>query len=155
MDSKTLVLELLRSLGQRDADELRRAASGMTGTEIIAKEHQAPVFDSKKDYSAWPVGAPVADEGQVWTLIQPYNAANYAGRPSTLRALWSLCHTTDPAKAKPWVDPCGTSGMYMVGECYKDDAGKVWRCRQDNVVYDAAALPDAWEVAIAESGVEI
>lgn len=106
-----------------------------------------PDFDAQKDYSACPAGTPVADEGQVWTLIQPYNAANYQGRPSTLRALWGLCHTKDPAKAKAWVDPYGTSGMYMTGECYKDASGTVHRCLQDNVVYDAAALPSAWEDA--------
>ena len=81
----------------------------------------------------------------MWTLIQPHNAANYDGRPSSLRALWGLCHTTDPAKAKPWVDPFGTSGMYMVGEYYIDTNGTTWKCKQDNMVYDASALPDAWE----------
>ncbi|MGM9556548.1 MAG: hypothetical protein ACI3VM_09005, partial [Oscillospiraceae bacterium] len=109
------------------------------------EESKVPDFDAQKDYSACPVGTPVADEGQVWTLIQPYNAANYQGRPSTLRALWGLCHTKDPAKAKPWVDPLGTSGMYMTGECYRDADGKVYRCKQDNCVYDVAALPSAWE----------
>ena len=128
-----------------DALNLRGRASTMDGTAIIAEESKVPDFDAQKDYSACPVGTPVADEGQVWKLIQPYNAANYSGRPSTLRALWGLCHTTDPAKAKPWVDAHGTSGMYMKNECYKAADGKVYRCKQDNCVHDAAALPSAWE----------
>lgn len=138
--------DIFRSLGRSDALVLRQEAANLNGTEIIDREHAAPAFDPQKDYSTWTKDAPVTDEGQVWTLIQPHNAANYAGRPSTLRALWGLAHTTNPAKAKPWVDPYGTSGMYMTGEVYKDAGGNVWRCLQDNTVYDAATWPEAWEV---------
>lgn len=137
----------MKEKGADDAASLRVRANAMTGTEIIAEEIAVPDFDAQKDYSACPVGTPVADEGQVWTLIQPYNAANYDGRPSTLRALWGLCHTTDPTKAKPWVDAHGTSGMYMTGECYKAADGTVYRCKQNNCVYDVTALPSAWEEA--------
>ena len=147
MTNKELILGVMREQGRSDAMSLRSRAADMDGTAIIAEESKVPAFDPNKDYSAWPVGAPVADEGQVWTLIQPYNAANYQGRPSTLRALWGLTHTTDPAKAKPWVDPYGTSGMYMAKECYRAEDGTVYRCKADNTVYDAAALPSAWEVA--------
>ena len=145
--TKDEAIAKMKEKGADDAAALRTKANTMTGTEIIAAEIAVPDFDAQKDYSACPAGTPVADEGQVWTLIQPYNAANYQGRPSTLRALWGLCHTTDPAKAKPWVDAYGTSGMYMKGECYKDASGKVHRCLQDNVVHDASALPCAWEDA--------
>ena len=139
--------DIFRSLGRSDAPKLREEANALTGTQIIDREVSVPAFDPAKDYSAWPVGAPVADEGQVWTLIQPYNAASYEGRPSTLRALWGLAHTTDPAKAKPWVDPYGTSGMYMAGECYVDGDGVVWRALDDNLVWDAANYPAGWEAA--------
>lgn len=136
--------EVFRSLGREDALRLRKEASSMSGTQIIDREHSVPLFDPQKDYSAWPAGSPVADEGQVWTLLQPYNAAHYAGRPSTLRALWGLAHTTNPQRAKPWVDPYGTSGLYMKGECYKDEDGNVWCCRQDTG-YPADVWPDGWE----------
>lgn len=145
MDSKTLVLEVLRDLGQRQAAELRTGAADMSGTEIIALERAVPAWDKQQDYTGWPAGAPVADEGQVWLLIQPHRAADYEGRPSTLRALWGLAHTKDPARAKPWVDAYGTSGMYMRGECYLAEDGTVYRCKQDNCVYDAQTLPGAWE----------
>lgn len=136
--------EAMYNQGVVDALELRNNAAGMTGTHIIDEEHCAPAFDPQKDYSQWPAGGPVKDEGQVWLLIQPHNAANYNGRPATLRALWGIAHTKDPAKAKPWVDPYGTSGMYMTGECYLDTDGTVYRCQQDNVVHNAQARPEAW-----------
>ena len=116
MDSKGLILDLLRDLGQRQATELRQSAADLSGTEIIAYEHAVPAWDKQQDYTGWPVGSPVADEEQVWTLIQPHRAADYEGRPSTLRALWGLTHTKDATRAKPWVDPAGQSGMYMTGE---------------------------------------
>lgn len=139
------MIDVFRSLGKSDALKLREEASKLTGTEIIEREYCAPAFEPTRDYSTFPVGSPVTDEGQVWLLLQPYNAANYDGRPSTLRALWGLAHTTDPKKAKPWVDAYGTSGMYMQGECYVDDEGAVWRCLNDNTVHTAAAYPAGWE----------
>ncbi|MBR4039423.1 MAG: hypothetical protein IKJ11_04910 [Clostridia bacterium] len=137
--------DIFRSLGRADALKLREEAHSLSGTQIIDREHSAPAFDPQKDYSAWPAGAPVTDEGQVWLLIQPHNASNYAGRPSALRALWGLAHTTDPKKAKPWVDAHGTSGIYMAGECYRDADGVVWRCLQDNTIHAAGAAPERWE----------
>lgn len=137
--------ELFYEVGKSNALKLREEAPTMDGTQLIDNEYAIPMWDAQKDYSSWPVGAPVADEGQVWTLIQPHNAAHYAGRPSTLRALWGLAHTKNPARAKAWVTPYGTSGMYMPDECYKDETGRVWRCLQDNMVYRADELPDAWE----------
>lgn len=145
IESRDIVLDTMRTQGKSDALDLRGRAADMDGTGIIAEEVKAPAFDPTKDYSEWPVGAPVTDEGQVWTLLQPHNAADHEGRPSTLRALWGLCHTKDPAKAKPWVDAYGTSGMYMTGECYVDGDGVVHRALQDNLIHDAAALPEAWE----------
>lgn len=140
--------EIFYNLGKHDASLLRNEAKDLTGTEIVQRELSVPFFNPEKDYSSWPVGAPVADEGQVWVLIQPYNAANYDGRPSTLRALWGLCHTKDPKKAKAWVDPYGTSGMYMKDECYKDEEGKVWRSLVDDNVYTAAAYAANWEEVV-------
>jgi hypothetical protein len=137
--------DVFYSLGRANALALRAEAKDMTGTEIIDREHDAPTFDPAKDYSRFPAGSPVRDAGQVWLLLQPHNAAHYPGRPAELRALWGLAHTTNPAKAKAWVAPLGTSGIYMTGECYKADTGQVWRCRQDNTIHDAAALPGAWE----------
>ena len=114
MDAKTLVLDVLRDLGAREAAQLRAGAADMDGTTIIAME-------------------------------RAHRAADYEGRPSTLRALWGLTHTKDAARAKPWVDPAGQSGMYMTGECYLAKDGKVYRCKQDACVWDAEGMPSAWE----------
>lgn len=140
------MIDIFRSLGRADALALREIAKDLTGTEIIDREHCVPAFDPSKDYSTFPVGSPVTDEGQVWILIQPYNAAHYEGRPSSLRALWGLAHTKNPSKAKAWVDPFGTSGMYMKDECYKAQDGTVKRAMQDNLVHDANAYPEGWEI---------
>lgn len=139
--------DIMKAQGKADALDLRGRAADMDETAIIREEIKAPAFDPEKDYSAWPVGAPVTDEGQVWTLIQPHDAKNHEGRPATLRALWGLCHTKDADKAKAWVDAFGTSGMYMAGECYKAADGTVYRCKSDNTIHDAEALPDGWEIA--------
>ena len=149
MTSREIVLGAMRELGRSDALSLRGRAADMDGTAIIAEEAKAPPFDPGKDYTDWPRGAPVTDEGQVWTLIQPHNAAYYEGRPSTLRALWGLCHTTDPGHAKPFVEPYGTSGAYMAEECVLE-VGVVYRCREDNTVYAPSSLPGAWEM-VSES----
>ena len=136
--------DVFRELGRADALRLREEAHALTGTQIIRREVSVPTFEAQKDYTGWPVGAPVTDEGQVWLLLQPHNAADYGGRPSSLRALWGLAHTTDADRARPWVDPYGTSGMYMQGECYRDEGGTVWRCRQDETIHSAAAWPEGW-----------
>lgn len=138
-------LAIMRQAGRSNALALQTEAHELDGTAIIAREQDAPAFNPAKDYTGWPIGAPVADDEQVWTLIQPHNAAHYDGRPATLRALWGLCHTKDPARAKAWVDPFGTSGMYMAGECYKAEDGTVYRCKRDNTAHNAVALPEEWE----------
>ena len=137
-------LDIMYQEGRRQALDLQSRSGAMAGTEIIAEEQKIPAFDPQKDYSAWPVGAPVSDEGQVWTLLQPHNAAHYAGRPSALRALWGLSHTTDPAKAKPFVAPYGTSGLYMAGECCTEN-GSTYRSKQDNNPYAPGEYPLWWE----------
>ena len=147
MKNKEMILDIMRRQGRADALELRSVAKDLSGTELIAREAQAPMFDPKKDYSSWPVGAPVADGGQVWTLLQPYNAAHYSGRPADLRALWGLAHTKDPQQAKPWVAPLGTSGLYAVDEvCIHE--GRVWRNRRANNEYPPGTIgaKEFWEM---------
>lgn len=146
MMTKTESLTKMKEKGASDALELRTeaAAGSLTETEIIDRELAAPFFDPKKDYTDWPVNSPVQDEGQVWLLLQPHNASHYEGRPSSLRALWGLAHTKNPAKAKPFVEPYGTSGVYMKDECILWTDGTVRISTIDNNVYTPEAYPAGW-----------
>lgn len=141
---KNLVMETLRRQGKASALALREKAPEMDGTQLIAEEDFIPDFDPTKDYSGWKAGSPVQDEGQVWVLLIPHIAAHYTGRPSTLRALWGLAHTKDPAKAKPFVVPYGTSGLYMTDECCEVE-GVVYRSTKDDNPYSPAEYAEWWE----------
>lgn len=138
--------EIMYQEGRRATLDLQGRAPGMTGTEIIEEEVNVPAWDAQKDYTGWKAGYPVSDEGQVWTLLIPHNAAHYTGRPSSLRALWGLAHTTDPEKAKPWVAPYGISGLYMIDECCTY-AGHVWRNLHDRNEFPPMTMnvEDRWE----------
>lgn len=145
MTSKERVLLRERDRGRAAAKALQEKAPEMTGTQIIAEEGDVPSWNPHKDYTGWKPGWPVSDEGQVWILLQPHNAANYPGRPSGLRALWGLAHTTDPKMAKPWVEPYGTSGLYMTDECCTEN-GRTYRSVHDDNPYAPSAYPEWWEL---------
>lgn len=139
MTNKEVVLMAMQMQGKAAALDLRDRAADLDDTAIIAEEVKIPEFDGAKDYSAWAIGSPVREmvdgEYQVFKLLQPYNAANHPGTtPATAPAIWSICHTKDAAKAKPYMAPNGTSGMYMKDEvCMKD--GLVWKSVNDNNAY--------------------
>lgn len=146
------ILALMKEKGKADALDLRSRAKNLDGTAIIAEETKIPKFDGNKDYSSFPVGSPVWEEidgeRQVFGLIQPHNAANYPGStPSNTRALWSLKHTKDAEKAKAWIAPLGTSGLYMKDEVCKH-SDKIWRSKQDNNPYEpgVTGTESFWEV---------
>ena len=141
-------LDIMYQEGRRKVLSLQTRAVSMTGTEIIAEEQNVPLFNADKDYSEWPMSSPVIDDGQVWLLIQPHNPAHYPGlRPAANRSCWGLAHTTDPAKAKPYVAPYGTSGLYMIDECCTEN-GLVYRNMHDNNPYAPSEYPQWWEQTI-------
>lgn len=151
LTDKELILNVMRAQGASDAIDLRSRAAGMDGTAIIAEESKAPQWDSSKDYSLWPAGAPVCYDSQVYKLLQPHNASNYPdSNPANAPALWSITHTTDPAMAKPYMAPNGTSGMYMTGECCTEN-GVTYRSTIDNNVWPPADYPQGWEAVQEES----
>lgn len=137
--------------GRRNALDLAGRAKDMDGTAIIAEEDHIPAWNAKADYTGQPKGIPVSDEGQVWLLLIPHRASDYAGRPATLRAVWDLAHTKDPAKAKPWMASYGVSGLYKVDECCTyytaDGSTHVFRNRYDGNEFPPLTLnvEDRWE----------
>ena len=150
--TKAEMLALMKEKGKADALDLRSRAKNLDGTALIAEETKIPQFDGNKDYSSFPVGSPVWEEidgeRQVFGLITPHNAAHYPGStPSNTRALWSLKHTKDAEKAKAWVAPLGTSGLYMKDEVCKH-SDKIWRSKQDNNPYEpgVTGTESFWEV---------
>lgn len=137
-----------RARGRADALELRGRAAGLDGTGMIAEERKIPVFAPDKDYSGWPAGSPVRElvdgEYQVFRLLQPHNAAHYPGStPANTPALWSVCHTKDPGKAKSYLAPNGTSGMYMENE-YCVIGGVFYKSISDNNVHSPLEHPENW-----------
>lgn len=143
--TKSELANALKAQGGFDATALRAeaAAGEITDTEIIDRERAIPDFEFK-DYSHYAIGAPVRDNGQVYGLLQPYNASLYPQRPSELPALWGLKHTKNPEKAKPYVPPMGISGLYMKDECCIFE-GTVYRCLNDNNPYSPVDYPAWWE----------
>ena len=150
MTNKEVVLMAMQMQGKAAALDLRERAAELDGTAVIAEEVKIPEFDAEKDYSTWVVGAPVRElvdgEYQVFKLLQPHNAANYPGStPANTPALWSICHTKDAAKAKPYMAPNGTSGMYMIDEVCVEN-GIAYRSKIDDNVWAPSAYPTGWGV---------
>ena len=149
MNSKELVLQVHRDLGRAEALALAKRAKDMDGTAIIAEEQKVPMFVPGADYSGCSYGAPIGEmvngELQIFTMIAPVDTAHYPGiTPNTERSLYSLCHTKDPKKAKPWVPSQGISGLYKLDECCTD-AGHVWRNTYPDNDFSPSALPERWE----------
>ena len=138
-----LVIEALYDLGRKKAYLLREAAPNLSDTEVIDNELFVPEWKEGQQV----LGAVTGYNGQVYRVLQAHDSTgiptwNPVGAPS----LFSVCHTKNPAKAKPWVTPYGTSGMYTLGDCYIDGQGTVQRQIYDgDNIYDAVAMPERWE----------
>ena len=140
-DAKKIMFEA----GRRDALDLAGRAKDLDGTAIIAEEDHIPAWSEEAVYTTTHVVFPVRDKGQVYTILMPHTPANNPGsRPENLRAIYSLLHTKDPAKAKPWMPGNGTSGLYKVDECctypYGDGREHVFRNLYDNNEYPPLTL---------------
>lgn len=146
MENRNFVLSVFRENGRLDALDLRGRAASMDGTAIISEEAKIPAWDVAKDYTGWAVGAPVAYDGNIFGLLIPHHAAHYPdANPANSPAMWSVKHTKDPERAKVYLAPNGTSGLYMADECCVQ-GGVVYRSRHDDNPYSPEDYPDWWEV---------
>ena len=151
MESKEFVLNKMKEIGLNSAIEFQKEAPNLNGTEIIDKENSVPDFNPDiHQYLNQTKGECVRDNGQVWQLLQPYNSNTYKEHPENLRTQWSLCHTKDPLKAKPYMAPLGQSGMYMTGECCIEN-NKIYRSKIDNNVWTPSGYPPAWAQVILQN----
>lgn len=147
MTSKDRVLERERSRGRAAALDLagRAVSDGLNGTALIAEQDSVPAWREDAVYTYNHIGFPIQDGDQVFKILQPHTPAHNPGfRPVDLPAIYSITHTKDPKRAKPYVAPNGTSGMYMAGDCCVEN-GAVWRSLNDNNVWSPSAYPSFWE----------
>lgn len=145
-DIVTMAQEELRERGKADAAALAaKAVEGSAdGTVLIDQEDTIPTW-RQRDYSSVSVGTPYKWQGQVYKLWQQHDATQQPDwTPDQAVSLWDVCHTTDPAKAKPYQAPQGSRGLYNNGEvCLVD--GHVWRSIMDNNAWTPSGYPQGWE----------
>ena len=144
--NKEYLIEALRLYGRTKAQELRNKAPNMTDTEIINDEDFIPIWKPGPQI----LGAPVQFNNQVYRVLQAHDSTgNETWNPINTPALFGICHTTNPQKAKYWIQPLGISGVYKINECYKDENEQVWQQTYDgDNVYDAETLPERWNLII-------
>lgn len=145
-DIVTMAQEELKARGAAEAAALAaKAVEGSAdGTELIDHEEMVPTW-RQRDYSSVSVGTPYKWQGQVYKLWQQHDATEQPDwSPDQAVSMWDVCHTTDPAKAKPYTAPQGSRGMWQEGECCVEQ-DHVWRCKKDSTVYPPSQLPDSWE----------
>lgn len=62
------------------------------------------------------MGKPYRWNGQVYRLWQQHDATGQPGwSPDLAFSLWDICHTTDPARAKDYLPPQGSRGLWQTG----------------------------------------
>lgn len=142
MDNITLN-EAMYNYGREKALELREEAPTLSDSDLINQELFIPTWRQGPQI----LDAPVRYEGQVYRVLQAHDSTNNSDwTPLNTPALFGICHTKYPDKAKPWVQPYGTSGMYYQNDCYIDDEGIIWQQIYDGGnVYDAMTLPERWK----------
>lgn len=146
MDNKDFIMAAMHTAGAADASAI--AAKSISGeaddTALIAAEEQIPTW-RQRDYTDVPIGTPYKYGDQVYKLWQAHDATNQPDwTPDKAVSLWDICHTTDPTKAKSYVAPQGTRGMYQIGDVCTE-GGIIYRSTIDNNVWQPSAYPQGWK----------
>lgn len=152
MTSKEFVAKALRDIGKQKALNLRAkvVANEVDDTSLIEQEELVPNWKAI-DYSNFEIGTPVRDPsdgtGQVYKLLKKHDATGHDDwNPAAAVSLWDIAHTKDPAKAKPYVEPQGTRGMYMKDDVMVWTNGMVYKSTIDNNVYTPEVRGSYWSV---------
>ena len=148
------ILNAMRTAGAADASAIatKSVTGEADGTALIAAEEQIPMW-RQRDYTDVPIGTPYKYADQVYKLWQAHDATNQPDwTPDKAVSLWDICHTTDPTKAKPYVTPQGTRGMYQIGDVCTE-GGVIYRSTIDNNVWQPSAYPQGWKEIDFSGGV--
>ena len=148
MTSKERVLARERDRGRSAALDLasRAVAEDLNGTALIAEQDKIPAWSEKAVYGEKHIGFPVQDGNQVYKILQGHRPADNPGvRPADLPAIYSIRHTKDPAKAKPYMAPNGTSGVYEKGDCCVYDGVTYRSVFEGDNVWSPVDYPAGWE----------
>lgn len=142
------------------------AAGGGGGTSPEDKERITKLEDELEDLlPAWTKAGPKGDgshevgeacthDGQSWRCCQAHNTNNNPDiEPGKSPAQWVPYHTTDPKKAKPFIQPTMAEDSYQKGEVCIWTDGKVYRSIMETAnAYSPEAYPQGWEVVEVEDG---
>lgn len=146
--SFTLALERLREKGVADASALAaQAVSGEAdGTALISQADKIPTWRQRAyNTGDTPVGKPYKWGNQVYQLWQQHDATGQPDwSPDKAVSLWNICHTKDPKKARPYIAPQGTRGLWQAGECCVQ-SGHVWRSLAADNAYAPNEMRASWE----------
>lgn len=124
-------------------------AGDRSGTDVIACEELLPAWtkEGPKGDGSHEIGEPCVHNGQAWRCCQAHNCNNNPDiEPGKNPAQWAPYHTTDPAKAKPFIQPTGAHDAYQKGEVALWTDDKVYRSTLDTAnSYSPADYPQGWE----------
>ena len=145
-------LAMIRQNGYLAAKNLQQTSSGMTGTELNAKDDEIPDFREavkKKNMLERPAGQDDgfvcrSSAGRVVRLIQNYDSDVFTGEPEELPAQFRFVWSHDPAKAKPFI--ASSTSYYNTGDCCLNGAGRTVRSKIDVNTFDpdVRLTPRAW-----------
>lgn len=125
-------------------------AGERTGTQVIACEELLPAWTKAgpDGDGIHKVGEPCTHDGQGWRCCQEHSTKNNPDiEPGRSPAHWAPYHTTDPTKAKPFIQPAGAHDTYMKGEVCLWTDGTVKRSKVNDNAYSPEDYPDNWEDA--------
>lgn len=140
-------MDVMRSQGRADAQDIQTRSPDMDGTALYAEEQKIPDFQAAKaaknmlERSIGFVCRSTA--GRVVKLLQVYDSNTYPAEPEELPAQWGFQWSTNPADALPFV--ALSTSPYMIGDYCLNANGEPKRSLMDNNVWSPDSNPEFWE----------